>query len=303
MSLLAGLALALCLNAAAAEKPFLGLPEPKIDKELGRIHKKHAQLDARVDAVSRRFLGMPYKLGPLGEGEDGEFDRDPLYSFSQVDCTTYVEEVMALSLRPKLSDALKELDKIRYADGKVGYATRLHFTEADWVPKLVWAGYLRDITRQVAGDKTVGLVKKVSKREWYTKMSTSNIEGRFTPAEKAKRLPALQALGESMQDQNAALDILPMDALPEALPRIPTGTIANLVREPLPDKPTMVSHQVLLIKAKDGGTLVRHAASGKAVVEQPALEYFYKYFNSKWRLVGLNLNLPRDPKQPEAPRP
>ena len=209
---------------------------------------------------------------------------------------------MALSLKPDLKDALATLQKIRYADGKVGYATRNHFTEADWVPRNVWAGYLRDITREVAGDKTAEVSKTVSKKQWYLHMSTANIEGRFTPSERAKRLPALQALGSEMPDARAQLDILPMDALAESLPRIPTGTIANLVREPQPDKDTMVSHQVLLIR-KNGQTFVRHAASGKTVLDVPALEYFYKYYNSRWRLVGLNLNEIRDPKRSEAPKP
>lgn len=288
--------------ARAGQQPFYGLEEKQIAKALKKIHAANPNLPQRVGAVSERFLGTTYKLGPLGEGDDGEFDRDPLYRFDAVDCTTFVEEVMALSLKPDLKDALDTLQKIRYADGKVGYATRNHFTEADWVPKNVWAGYLRDITREVAGEKTLEVTKIVSKKSWYLHMSTANIEGRFSPSERAKRLPKLQALGETMEDQRAHLDILPMDALPEALARIPTGTIANLVREPQPDKETMVSHQVLLIR-KDGQTFVRHAASGRSVMDVPALEYFYKYYNSRWRLVGLNLLELRDPKKPEAPKP
>lgn len=300
---LAALAPLLVVLAAAKPAPFHELEEPKLERQVAKIHKRHPKLADRVVAISERFLGTPYKLGPLGEGHDGEYDRDPLYDFKRADCTTYVEQVMALALKPTLAEALEELRKIRYKDGKISYETRNHFTEADWVPRNVWAGYLRDITRQVAGDKTLTLTKTVSKKDWYLKMSTSAVEGRFTPAEKVKRLPQLQELGAGVEDQRASLDVLPLDALPEALPRIPSGTVANLVREPLPDKPTMVSHQVFLIKDAKGQTLVRHAASGRAVVEEPALVYFYRYFNSKWRVVGLNLNLPRDPKQPEAPRP
>jgi hypothetical protein len=298
------LALLLAVPArAGGPKPFYQLDETRLAKELKRLHKKNPKLQDRVEAVSARFLGTPYKLGPLGEGEDGEFDRDPLWSFAQADCTTFVEQVMALSLTPDLADALDNtLRKIRYRDGKIGYFTRNHFTEADWVPRNVWAGYLRDITRQVAGERTVEVAKVVDKHQWYLEKSTADIEGRFTEAQKLKALPKLRALGEGLEPQRAALDVMPMDLLSDALDRIPSGTIANLVREPLPDKETMVSHQVFIIK-KDGRAFVRHAAFGKQVMDVPALEYFYKYYNSRWRLVGLNLNAVRDPKQPEAPKP
>jgi hypothetical protein len=52
---------------------------------------------------------------------------------------------------------------------------------------------------------------------------------------------------------------------------------------------------VLLIRK--GKTLyVRHAAFGKEVEDVPALEYFYRYFNSSWPLLGLNLQEITKPK-------
>lgn len=303
MTLLAALlGVVLAAPAAAAPKPFYQLDEKHIAKELKKIHKQHPDLQHRVVAVSDRLLGTPYVLGPLGEGPDGEFDRDPTYRFDAFDCTTFVETTMALALRPDLKDALDTLQKIRYKDGKVSYFTRNHFTEADWVPHNVWAGYLRDITRQVAGDKTLELTQVVDKHKWYLAKSTADIEGRFTEREKLKALPKLQALGEGLEPQRATLDVLPMSELPQALARIPSGTIANLVREPREDKETMVSHQVLIVKkGPDGEAFVRHAAYDEKVMDVPALEYFYKYFNSTWRLVGLNLNELRDPRQAVAP--
>src|SRR5438045_3508222 len=86
-----------------------------------------ADLQRRVSSVSERFLGTPYKLGPLGEGSEGEFDRDPTMTFKQLDCTTYVEHVMAISLEPDLTRARATLQKIRYKDGVVRYDLRNHF--------------------------------------------------------------------------------------------------------------------------------------------------------------------------------
>ena len=291
--------LLLAATARAGDAAFQAPTDAQIAKRVNKIHKRTSDPGRRVEAVSELFLGTPYKLGPLGEGPDGEFDRYPLMRFDAFDCTTLVEEVMALALERELPAASAALQKIRYREGRVGFATRNHFPELDWIAQNVWAGYLRDVTQQVAGDRTVQIAKVISKRDWYAHLSTASIEGRFTPEEKAKRLPRLHALGLAFEDQRAMLAVVPMEAFPQALERIPSGTIANLVRADLPDKPVLISHQVLLIK-KGELWFVRHAASGKTVEDAPALEYFYRYFNAKWPLIGLNLNVLRDPRNSEA---
>lgn len=293
----AGLFLLLAVPSKAGTTPFYELREKQISKELAKIHKKHPNLPDRVAAVSERFLGTPYRLGPLGEGPTGEYDRLPLYDFRRVDCTTFVEQVMALSLEPDLDKALETLRKIRYKDGQVSYETRNHFTELDWVPHNRWAGYLKDITLDVAPDKTRTATKKVSKRDWYVHKSTADVLGfgGDAEAEKERRLGHLRELGAKYQDEMAALPYVPMQNLPQLLERIPSGTLANLVRADQPDKETMVSHQILLIRK--GKTLyVRHAAFDKQVEDVPALDYFYRYFNSSWPLLGLNLQEITKPK-------
>jgi hypothetical protein len=297
------LAALLCASSVAAQAgPSYEAPtDAQLAKRLRKIHKRAKEPVARMEPVSALFVGAPYTLGPLGEGHDGEFDRDPLIRFDTFDCTTLVETAMALSLEADPAAAAATMQKIRYREGKVGFAARNHFPELDWIPQNVWAGYLRDVTREVAGDKTLELGKVVSKRQWYAHMSTASVEGRFSAEERLRRLPRLQALGLAFEDQRATIAVLPMEDLPRALARLPSGTIANLVRADLPDKPVLVSHQVLLIqKESDGPWFVRHAAFGKSVEDVPALEYFYRYFNSKWPLVGLNLNVLRDPRNPLA---
>jgi hypothetical protein len=283
---------------AAGPKPFRVMTEGELSVALRAIHAERPGMSERIEAISERFLGTPYRRGLLGEGDDGEFDRDPLYSFAGADCTTFVEEVMALSETGDLREALDgTLRKIRYKDGRVAFVSRNHFTDLDWVPNNVAAGYLRDITAAVAGPRTLTVEKVISKRRWYAQMSEANIEGRFTPEERRDRLPKLRELGQTMPDETARLPVLPIAALADALPRIPSGTIANLVRDGRPEFPTMVSHQILLIKKGDQ-TFVRHAASGKEVMDVPVGEFFRRYEGLPWRLVGLNLNEIRRPGAP-----
>jgi hypothetical protein len=284
-----------CTSSIALGGQFQPPSNVQIEDKLRRVHFQAASLMQRVEAVSELFLGTPYKLGPLGEGPDGEFDRDPLIRFDAFDCTTFVETVMALSLESDLSSAARTLQRIRYEDGHIGYATRNHFVERDWVPNNIRAGYLRDVTLEVAGRDAVEVSKVVSKREWYLHKSLVNFEGQFSEEYKQRSLSKLQALGEQFPDERAALTVLPIRALAGALPRIPSGTIANLVRTDKRGIDTIVSHQVLLIK-KNEGWYVRHASTGKMVEDDSIVGYFQRYEGAAWPLIGLNLNVIHDPK-------
>ncbi len=288
-----------CAAAGSRDsRPFYAMSEPAIAASLKEIQERDRSLSARVEAVSARFLGTPYKLGPLGEGPSGEFDRDPLTRFDKVDCTTFVEEVMALALDPDLGQAKRTLRKIRYRNGNVSYETRNHFTSADWVPNNVAAGYLVDITRDVAGAKTRIAGKEISKRAWYAGKTLDDLKG-WRPsdqAERRSRLERLRALGRSMPDQRAELPYVPVADIPRMLQNIPSGVVANLVREDRPDKPVLVSHQVLLIRR--GRTLyVRHARYQRAVEDRPLVEYLAIFAGSKWPLLGLNLDRITRPSQ------
>jgi len=297
---LACLVLALSARAQAGEpKRFYQMSPPEIARTLRDIHKENPALADRVAAVSERFLGAPYdENGPLGEGPKGEFDRDPLIRFDTVDCTTLVEETMALALEPNLKKAVRVLQKIRYKGGKIRYEDRNHFPEADWLPNNIEARYIRDITREVAGDKTLRAGKVISKRKWYEAKSLQDIQG-FNEAsfqEKAERLYRLRALGSRFPDRLASVPYMPIQFLPSMLGGIPSGTVANLIREDSPDRVVLISHQVLIIE-KNGVKYVRQATLKGVVQDIPALEYFYRYFNSSWKLLGLNLDAIRDPRK------
>ena len=280
-----------CRAAAPVEQPhFKDMSEAQIAQSLVQIHKAHPLLPDRILAVSGALLGIPYRLGPMGEGPEGEFDRSPTYSFKELDCTTFVEEIMALSLESDLDQAKALLQKIRYKDGKVSYETRNHFPEVDWRDNNEAAGFLKDITRDAAGDRTVVMHKLISKRAWYISHTLNDIKG-FSDLPKTEldaKLKRMQTLSEQFKDQVSTIAYVPLAALPEVMDKIPSGTVANLVRENLPDKPQSITHQMIIV-VRDGQHYVRHAAYGKTMEEQPADKFFSRYDNAAWKVVGINL--------------
>lgn len=295
------LAILLTLSAAPAycapsALEALGLAAPGADYFIPEVSEPAAaeggtaMTGARLFAASNRFLGVPYVLGPMGEGPQGEFDRGPLVSYTALDCTTFVEETMAFALGGDEASSLDFLRRIRYRGGVIGYGTRNHFTEADWLPNNIAAGFLRDITAEVAGAGTRYVRKTVSKRAWYQAKTLADLKGfeNEAPAQLAGRLARLRALGENMPDQDAVLSYVPLEDLAALLPRIPSGTVVSLVREARADKPTVVSHQFFIFDGP-GGKIIRHASLGKMVLDVPAAEYISKLAGSSWRVLGFNL--------------
>lgn len=241
-------------------------------------------------AGSKMFMGLPYVLGPLGEGADAEFDRGPLVSYTGLDCTTFVEQAMAFSLGGSEAEALDLLRRIRYRGGSVSYENRNHFTELDWLPNNIAAGFLRDITADIAGGETRSATKTISKRAWYAAKTEADLDGFDweAPEARAARAARLRALGAGLPDQRASINYVPLEALPRLLNAIPHGTVVSIVREDQADKPTLVSHQLLIIDGRRG-KIIRHAAQGQQVLDTNAAQYIAGLSGAKWRVLGFNL--------------
>ncbi len=78
--------------------------------------------------IARKFIGVPYIAHTLDINEDEKL----VINLHGLDCTTYVEAVTALTLcikrgETRFSDYVRQLEQIRYRDGKLSYANRLHY--------------------------------------------------------------------------------------------------------------------------------------------------------------------------------
>jgi len=102
--------------------------------------------------IGKTFLGTPYVAKTLEVGEKETL----VINLSGLDCTTFVENVLAFSLL--LQDDVQDFDAfankiktIRYRDGNLkGYSSRLHyFTE--WIRNNNKKGLVKDITPDLGG--------------------------------------------------------------------------------------------------------------------------------------------------------
>jgi hypothetical protein len=143
----------LVMAAGAPTQRYMDMDSAQVDAALAEA-RKITTVQERLTAVTAPLLGTPYVLGNLGEGPEADGrDTDPRFNLRAMDCTTFVEHALAFAGSSSQAEAQRRLDHIRYVHGKVGYGTRRHWPEAQWVPGLVEEGYLRDVTRDVAGKK------------------------------------------------------------------------------------------------------------------------------------------------------
>ena len=190
----------------------------------------------RVLENGESLLGVPYVAAPFGEGPLGRYDRNPLSRLDAFDCTTFVETVTALSISNSTDEFQKTLNRIRYKDGDVSFVARNHFTDLDWIPNNVRAGYYRDVTDSMAPGRTLVARAMIDKRAWYAKMPPSRIQiPGISEGERAKLLVELHAEGAAFTPEEAAVPYIPLTALfgpggGEIFDRIPSGSVVDIVR-------------------------------------------------------------------------
>lgn len=95
---------------------------------------------------ARQLMGVPYVAQTLEVNKQEQL----IVNLRQLDCTTYVENVLALTLctenkkLPTFADFCYYLRMLRYEGGKVDYPTRLHYFTA-WISDNTKLGLVHEI--------------------------------------------------------------------------------------------------------------------------------------------------------------
>jgi hypothetical protein len=131
------------------------------------------------------FVGAKYMESPLGEGVAP--DSDPLIRFDAFDCTTLVETVLANADQGKLN-------QIRYADGEIGFQTRNHFIESDWLRNN--SSRVENVSAKYA--KTDVRCVTIDKKSWMKKVH--DIDVNFEPEDVEIEYIPYENLGEFVPD-------------------------------------------------------------------------------------------------------
>ncbi len=210
--------------------------------------------------VGKTFIGTPYVAKTLEIGPKETL----VINLQGLDCTTFVENVLALSLmlihdKDDFNSYTYYLEKIRYRDGKLdGYGSRLHyFTE--WISNNEQKGFIKNITNNIGGveiDKNIDFMS--THRELYPFLKE---DSNFTGIQQAEI-----NIGKS------GICFLPKSEIQKNESLIKSGDIIALTTS---IKGLDVTHTGFAIRKKTGRIHLLHASSkGQVVISKfPLTDY------------------------------
>lgn len=281
------------------------------DNQLTNIYSnipKRSNALAKLEYFSQAFLSQPYMLGALGEGPEGEFDKNPLYRTDGFDCLTYVSTVIALINAKNLDQFKHNLESINYKEGKVSYQNRNHFTSVDWNVNNQNQGYIKDITTTIldSSGKSVYQIANayINKKAWYEKKTLSDIKlfDPISPKNQKALLNRFRDVSKVVVNEESHLPYIPLSILFDGEGRfnqsianqIPSGSIIEIVRpnwdlESLIGTHLNISHLGFALRTKEGLVYREASSIEKKIIDISLEEYLRNYLTSS-TVKGINIH-------------
>ena len=221
-----------------------------------------SQDSCRTLHFAKKMLGVPYVAGTL----DGNEEEQLVVHVDQLDCTTFVETVLALCIADKRGERSfdgfkKALIDVRYRNGILdGYASRLHYF-SDWIRNNEQMGFVKECTSETACSQP---------KELWLDFMTTHVDS-YLPMKKDPALVEVMAAQEKNW-QGMVVSYIPKEKLnlsPEEL-KIKDGDILAMVTN---IKGLDIVH-VGFAFWKDNQLHLLHASSvAKKVIEDPQTQY------------------------------
>ena len=220
------------------------------------------QDSCRTLHFAKKMLGVPYVAGTL----DGNEEEQLVVRIDALDCTTFVETVLAFCIADKRGDRdfegfKKALTDVRYRDGILnGYTSRLHYF-SDWIRNNEQMGFVKECTSETACSQP---------KELWLDFMTTHVDS-YLPMKKNPELVKEMAAHEKNW-QGTVVSYIPKENL-------------NLSSDELKIKDGDVLAMVTNIKGldivhvgfafwKEGKLHLLHASSSaKKVIEDPQTQY------------------------------
>lgn len=216
--------------------------------------------------LAKSFVGVPYVAATLEVGEH----ECLVVNLRELDCTTFVETVLALEMASRKPDAgfgefAEALRTLRYRQGVMaGYASRLHYF-TDWIDD----------------NTALGLVEEVTGREWpFIAVQTLCTDFMSRHPEKYKHLRGHPARVDSIRKQESNLTgrkvrYIPKNLFKEGANRLPVrdGDVLALTTN---IRGLDVSHLGFAVWMDDGMLHLLNASSrqGKVILDEHTLHHY-----------------------------
>lgn len=272
--------LLLCgISAKAASVPVQYTASDSLAVErLLETGRKERGDENRVIYYGKKFLDVPYAAHTLEVGDEEKL----VVNLSQMDCTTFVEYVAALSMcdvkgQGRFRDFCDNLTRIRYRNGVIdGYASRLHY--------FTWWG---------EDNEKMNIVEEiVSDEAPFTAVQTVQIDYMSSHPSLYKRLRSDAGLIPLIKEYERATNgkqyrYIPKSRLGgtrEQLASVCSGDIVSIIT----NKKGLDTSHVGIAVWQDGRLHLMHASSLKKKVVLDS-ETFYNYSKKQASQLGIRV--------------
>lgn len=172
-----------------AQKITLGRWTEEAIDSLLQVSSTIADAGERIEFISRRFIGTPYRATTLiGDEKEPEV---LVINLESVDCFTLLDYVEAMRLSGSFDEFREKVKRVRYQWGKVAYERRNHFF-TDW--RELNGDFVEDVTARTGGEKTRTVRKMLNVRDDGTPflpgIQPREREIRYIPSEALDRMVA-----------------------------------------------------------------------------------------------------------------
>ena len=233
------------------------------------------QLETILEKTAEFFLGTPYIAGTLDQNENERL----VINLREMDCVTYIENVLALSLavhNHNLSQNafIDNLRKIRYRNNEiVDYASRIHYT-SDWIVENEKNNLIINISKELSDKKETKKIDFMSThRTAYKQLANDDV------------MLAKIVETERIINDRGGFYYLPKDLIEEKENDIPHLTIIGIVTA----IDGLDTSHVGFAYRKNGRLTFIHASSArqKVVIDDKTLsEYCLSQKNCKGIIVA-----------------
>lgn len=221
---------------------------------------KNGNYKQRIEYYSELGLETPYMLSSLGEGPLGLYDKDPLLDLTRVDCMTFCEQIIALSISPNYDEFFRILQRIRYTGDVVHLTKRNHFVIADWLPDNNWL--LEDVTQQIGGSLCKVMKKTIHRRSFLRSLGVKD---------SLNDIPGPETLSQLY---------IPKKAMPDVESKLENADILCLATH---RKGIFVFHMGFIIRKPNNKICFRNASStSQKVIDEPYNELSNRLLSKKY---------------------
>ncbi len=265
-----------------------------LDFAVDRAREKKDMND-KILAVSEGYMGVRY----VGGGGVGDGVSAPIVCTHAADCWRFLEQVIGIVRSRSSDEVASNVSLIRMgANEKTMLQPAGHFP-SPWIARMIDNGILKDATANIANLSGID-IKQVSGTVDFPEFARRNLL-------KQEDDVGIEAVSR-FEPQKFSAPYLPYQDLladPEAMKKIPSGTLVSVVVDPnkwkIGDKlfrevvgsDILMSHHGIIVH-RDGEVFIRHAgttgvheAVGGQVMEEPLMHYLRNRVATSPERVGL----------------